>query len=178
MAFWNKLTYRLKTLVLAVGLLIIGFMVYQTKIKPTMAQYDHLQSLNSLDSDEDVQQKMSMLESELLYLDRILGKDRKDLQLINKELIAYFSEHEDSTSCELISMPRAHQFDEQGYRIYTHKAVFRGSFQELLRLSYFLETNTSGMKLASSRYFSVKNPRTKKNELFSELYIQSYEKIN
>jgi len=176
MAIWNNLTYLQKTIAFAVLALLLAILGYTQKIAPTLELKTQLAEIEELSNNETLDEEINLLKTQLHYLNKIMGKDRKDLESINREILNYVSLYSDSTQVKLVQMPRAHKFTEAGFTIYTHVILIQGTFSELLPLTHFFETETSGMKLASVRYYTKKNLKTKRNQLFAELYIQSYEK--
>ena len=176
MEIWNRLTYRQRTIAFLLAFVVLAIIVFTSKISATLEQRNQLSELSDLQNNATIDQEISLLNAEQRYYDKLLGRDRKDLESINKEIIAYVSGYSDSIPIELIRMPKAHAFVEQGYNVYTHSLTIKGRFKDLLGMVHFFETQTSGMKLGTTRFYSLRDPRTKRKELYAELYIQSYEK--
>lgn len=159
-------------------MVISALIIYTLKLSSTVALYAHYSEIKQVAENDDLENEVALLESELQLTNRLMGRDRKNLDEINKELLSVFSNYTDTTQTDIVRLFPVHEKPNGDYLVHTHKVILRGGFQELVSILYYLEKETFGMKVSSAEFTAKKNQRSRERELFLDIYIQSYEKFN
>ena len=62
------------------------------------------------------------------------------------------------------------------FNIYSNKISIKGGFNELIKTIYAFETEFNFARIATMKFYVLKNRKTRKKELYNDIIFQNYEK--
>lgn len=169
---FDKLSHKRRFFLVLLILVVLTFAVYK-KTYRSIFQYK-----NQLDSSEKLVEntntsfdKIAVLESELRALDKVVGSSENPA-LIQQKILQFITTGKFSVS--VVNISDTHK--GKAFTVITNKLVLKGTYEHLLKTIYTIEKELIASKIISINFFSKKNYRTHKTELFVELYFQNYGK--
>ncbi len=172
MMFSNKIKKKLLYTALITVLVLI--LSYQFSFKKTFVLYDEYKLMLSEKSrSRNLPQKILKLQNEL---DNIAGtiESSGDAELNKRNrIISRVSNYCDSHSLIISELTPSIVREENTFTIETNIVKTEGSFVNLLKLLNNIEQEKSLGKVISVRFATYLNRKTRKKNLFSEMYIQN-----
>jgi hypothetical protein len=91
---------------------------------------------------------------------------------VDNSLLDMVSRNIQTYNIQLEEFPEIHIYTSSNYLVQTHKLSFSGRFNDLLRFTWFVETEIHTCRLISVKFYR-KETRQGGEKLFMELYLQS-----
>ena len=88
-------------------------------------------------------------------------------------ILDYVAEYCKNNNIIIKDFPKTHVYKNQDYSIETNRILLSGGFNSILRLIYNIEQKYHVGKISSVKFYKAYNNKTKINELFSDIYIQT-----
>lgn len=167
-------TYKKKVILLLVGSFLFVLIAYRLSIEQTFELKGECKlAEQKIALAQNASEKIQVYQKKLRILDQKIGTnissgiDFQDLLL--EEVSAYCKENK----LVFRDMQLTHQFEKGNYQIETNFFSVEGTFVPLLKLVYNLETNYNTGQIASVRFESKKDLKTKRRRLFVHVYYQN-----
>jgi len=172
---FKELSHKRKFIAVIVVILLLFFAVYKKTYKPLFQIQNQIaQSALNANSSQNPQEEIIALRNELSALNKIIG-GTKNYTLIQQQILEFITNNA-SKSTSVYTITDTHIQRKNDITVYTNKVQLRGKYENLLKLMYTIEKEFTASKIVSANFFSKKNYRTNRTELFLELYFQNYGK--
>lgn len=174
---FKELSHKRKFILVVVVILLLFLAVYKKTYRPLFQIQNQLaQSEINANNGVNPQQTIFNLQNELFVLNKVIG-GTENHTLIQKQILEFITQHS-SKSTSVYKISDTHKYSDVAKKIttYTNKVQLKGKYEDLLKLMYTIEKEFTASKIVSANFFSKKNYRTNRTELFLELYFQNYGK--
>lgn len=121
------------------------------------------------------QQHITSLKSEVEYLDKLIGKEVANPDIVQQEILNTFTEI--NTNTPLVKLEEVHKSSDEYFNVYTNRLILTGNFGDLLKTTYNYEKEFDFSRVVSLQFYIEKEPRTRRKRLFEQIIFQNYEKI-
>lgn len=167
----NKLTYKQKyqALWLIIGVCLVLF--YVKGIKPVFRLYEeNAAGEEKVKQLENAPYNIIQLEKQLLSYNDLLSTQTNELTYdhILDILNTFCEQHR----IQITTLTSPHEYNNEEYVLATFEVNVSGSFEQLLKLSKFIEDNISMARVVSSQYYTTEHIQSKVKTLFCKIYIQ------
>lgn len=173
---FENLSYKKKFLALIVLLVVLAITAYKRSFSITLDARSNLNSSKlKLAEVSNSQQKIATLKTEVAYLDKIIGKEAANADIVQQEILNTFNII--ANGSELVELEEVHAANNDYFNIYSNRLILSGSFKNLLEAAYHYEKDFDFSRVVSLKFYIEKEPRTRRKKLFEQLIFQNYEKI-
>jgi len=173
---FENLSYKKKFMALITLLVVLGITAYKRSFSMTVDAYKTLNSSRAtLAKVSNSQQRITGLRTEVAYLDKIIGKETADADLVQQEILHMFTTIEPEV--ELVKLEEVHKANNDYFNIFTNRLILSGKFNDLLAASYQYEKKFEFSRIVSLRFYLERERRTRRKKLFHQIIFQNYEKI-
>lgn len=171
----NHINYKKKAL-LAISLFAIMLIIsYLLAIKNTFEVYSQYKSIEEkIQPTESLLNQIKNLENKLSYAidSEKFTFNKSKQELILKKITDYTKEKQ----VALVDFPQHHTFTNDNFKISTYYPTLKGSYIDLLKFLFDIETSAIYGKISGVEFNSKYNYKTKKTSLLMTLYIQNIER--
>lgn len=173
----KKLNYKQKNILMLVAAFVVGYFAYSRAITATLNLKNECAVLEeqSLQA-ESAADEIKLVQLELANINRMLGNGKKNLGDINRELVEFVTSEASKKSMLLKDFPEVHSFQGAQMNLYTQQCELQGNFKSIVELISDLEKEFATVNIASVRYYSKQDIKTKKNYLYAECFLQTIHK--
>ncbi len=174
---FKNLTYRQKNryLLVATGLFLI--ISYLLAFSGTIELYaENRQLKQQLKLIENAPEQIREYASSLRKLDRKLGPFLQTDSISSDAVLALVSEYCRDHKLVLRSFPKSISQLHADYTIETNIITVQGRYTQLLKLAYALEQQHKAGKIASLRFKTEKDRKTRQTFLTATIYLQNIKK--
>jgi hypothetical protein len=176
---FRDLTYRQKNLLLLVSAFIFLLIVWQAAIKKTLGIRSDVNELaNTMVIQNDASGQMPQLNKKLETINGYLRKYTSDSIRDQQFVMSRLSELCHRFNVTLKNFPQPFSTRENSLSLDTNIIETEGSFANLLKLVHALETDANIGRIASARFLTTVDPRTRKTVLTLTIYLQNIKTIN
>lgn len=173
---FENVSYKKKFIALLALMVMLGVTAYKRSFRITMDAAVVLdESREKLARVSNSQQKITNLTSEVAYLDKLIGKEIANPNIVQQELLNNFQDYNKNT--ELVKLEEIHKASDEYFNIYTNRLILTGAYGDLLNTTYNYEKKFEFSRVVSLRFYVEKEARTRKTRLFEQIIFQNYEKI-
>lgn len=173
---FENLSYKKKFIALISLLVILGITAYKRSFSLTLDTRSNLKASKlKLTEVSNSQQKITALKTEVAYLDKIIGKEAGNADIVQQEILNTFNSI--ANGSELVELEEVHIANNDYFNIYTNRLILSGSFNNLLDATYRYEKDFDFSRVVSLKFYIEKEPRTRRKKLFEQIIFQNYEKI-
>lgn len=173
---FENFSYKKKFLALIALTIMLGITAYKRSFNMTIDAYKNLNlSRSTLAKISNSQQRITGLRAEVAYLDKIIGKETANADLVQQEILNMFTAI--STEAELVKLEEVHRAKNDYFNIFTNRLILSGKFNDLLAVSYQYEKEFEFSRVVSLRFYLERESRTRRKKLFQQIIFQNYEKI-
>lgn len=170
----EKLTYKHWFIIYASGIFLACVVVFQVAIKPTFdSRKTYKEEKQLLESLSTAPQEIKLLSDKLNVINQNLKSDNTTIYDIRDDLLEEISNFCVKNHIHVFSYPELHIYNNKSFIIESNRIVLKGTFKHLLQLIYYMETNVGFSRIASIRYYTELNRKTKKEELYLEMIFQN-----
>jgi len=175
---WEKLTYPKKCIFIFAVFILFLVTAYQFTFKDTFRVLSEIKEKEGkiawLQQKEEelpvLRSKMALIESSYSEGDSISVRDK---------LTALISDFAENNDCVVTEIPSSFSYKNDNLLVETNVFTIKGSFKELLSLEQLLENKFKILaKIMSTRFFSVKDPQSRRKNLYLTLITQSFKQID
>lgn len=171
----NKVSNKLKIILLGIATLIVAYIIYNIAIIET------IEIKRQLDNNIEQLNQMSNAKKQIKQLTRELARINQDFtsaDVDQSKFREYVLEKINNSISKmdyvkLIEIPQEHCFRKNNYDIYTYSLLLEGDFFQLQRLVYSWETGFLKKKIRSVSYYTKVDNKTGAESLMFKIYIQN-----
>lgn len=176
---FKNLNSRNKLKLLTAGLGLALFLVYFLAVSDTITlARDCSAKEEKLAQSKQLDLEIARLKAQVLSLDARIGGQADTSRKVMDMLLEHISAFCNSQGCVLKEIPTSARAVSNGYEVETYFITVAGTFRQLLDLVYLLEQKKrTGGHITSLLFYSAKNNRTKKTDLYLTLHVQRYKKV-
>lgn len=168
----NKLTSKMKFLILLLGALLLYFLAFKMAFWETYSLHLDNQSKEAQLKDADeLPQQIAKLEKAIFLMDGKRSKARISQESIQQRAIDFVTSFNGDVSLEETLAPVFVENDD--YTTETVKVMLSGSYHDLLQLLYKLEFSDINGRIVSCSLESKEMKIDKSKKLFLNLYLQT-----
>lgn len=173
---FENISYKKKFFALLALMVVLGITAYKRSFSMTLDAAKLVkESKEKLAKVSNSQQHITSLKDEVNYLDKLIGKESANPNIVQQEILNSFTRIE--TNSQLVRLEEVHQANDDYFNIYTNRLILTGNFGELLEATYQYEKQFDFSRVVSLRFYIEKEPRTRRKKLFEQIIFQNYEKI-
>lgn len=173
---FENLSYKKKFLALLALMVILGITAYKRSFSMAIDAATLLEeSKQQLAKVNNSQQHIISLIAEVEYLDKLIGKEISNPDVVQQEILNTFTEI--NTDTQLVKLKEIHKASDDYFNIYTNRLVLTGSYGDLLKTTYNYEDIFDFSRVVSLQFYIEKEPRTRREKLVEQIIFQNYEKI-
>jgi hypothetical protein len=170
----EKLTYKQWFFIYVAGIFLSVIIIFQVAIKPTLEARNLYKEKNLLlESLSSAPLEIQTLREKLNQINHNLNSENKTLYDTRDDLLEEISNFCIKNRIHVYSYPELHLYNNRSFVIESNRIVLKGTFKNLLKLIYHMETNVGFSRIASIRYYTELNRKTKREELFLEMIFQN-----
>lgn len=176
---FDRFTYRQKNYGLLVLLVLMLMVGYKRSFVLTLNALDELeiQEVQKL-SAENAQLTIEALQISILQLNKTIGKSDIAPDKVNQEILRTISEFSSKNQVRLEHLEATHAFKTVDFTIYSNLIAVEGSFNGILSLIYFMETDFDYARLTNTSLYTQTDITNKKTKLYAKLLFQHYRQVN
>ncbi|MFD2561882.1 hypothetical protein [Aquimarina rubra] len=173
---FENLSYKKKFFALLALMVVLGITAYKRSFSMTLDAAQLLEeSKMKLEKVSNSQQRITNLIAEVSYLDKLIGKEVANPDIVQQEILNTFNGINRDT--QLVKLEAIHKASDEYFNIYTNRLILTGSYGELLNTTYDYEKMFDFSRVVSLKFYIEKEPRTRRKKLFEQIIFQNYEKI-
>ncbi|WP_298538934.1 hypothetical protein [uncultured Aquimarina sp.] len=173
---FENLSYKKKFFALLALMLVLGITAYKRSFSMTIDAAQLLEeSKQKLEKVSNSQQRITNLIAEVSYLDKLIGKEVANPDIVQQEILNTFTEINSDT--QLVKLEAIHKASDEYFNIYTNRLILTGNYGDLLKTTYNYEKAFDFSRVVSLQFYIEKEPRTRRKKLFEQIIFQNYEKI-
>jgi hypothetical protein len=171
----EKLSYKQKCYLLFGGLILFFIVGYQFSFSDTFVLVREIHDKETkLQWMKEKEKELPALQAKMAEFERAYSKG--DSTSVRDKLTAYISDFAEKNNCLVTEIPMNSSFKNDKLNVQTNTFTVKGNFFNLVALLYTLEYDYKYVsKIMSAKFFSVKDPHTKKKTLYLTLITQSFE---
>lgn len=170
----EKLTHKHWFYIYAAGIFLAVIIVFQIAIKPTLdARRLYKEKKQLLESLSSAPQEIKALNDKLNLINHSLKSENKTIYDTRDDLLEEISNFCSINHLHVYSYPELHLYNNRSFVVESNRIVLKGTFKNLLKLIYYMETNVGFSRIASISYYTELNRKTKREELFLEMIFQN-----
>lgn len=176
MNWFNKYTFRQKNFALLVIFVLLLMVTYKRAIKPTFESLGLQEEL--MQKRTDAERSLTTLKlkrMELAGVNKLIGQEGVTTEKVQQGLLSFHTQ-KSQAGVRVSQIDEPFHYVHPDFYIYTNQVTLRGDFHSLHQFIYDLETEFDLARVVSVRYFTEKNYDNSKEELFTTLLIQNFEK--
>ena len=170
----EKLTYQQRFYFISGSFIVLLILSYSLAIKPTLELIKNHKTLK--EKYETIAEAPVKLKTMQRQLDKInstyFSTFTNNTQLSQDYLLEVLNEIVSTNKVQITNYPGEHSFTNGNLDVTTHIITIKGSFNSLLKTLYNFENSYKSFKIASVKFYSELNRKTKLKQLYMELYIQ------
>ncbi len=171
----SRLTYKQQFYALIVLALLLCFIAYSRSFGPTFNTVNGYYSAKAkIANSQTLNQRLSIALNKNNHLDAIIGKNSTDPILVQNAIMEFVATR--PYDIKIMSFDPMHKAKDDYFTVYTNSLTLQGGINELLKTMHDLETKFELSRIAHVNIYLKKNYKTRKNELFSQLFFRQYEK--
>ncbi|WP_299254042.1 hypothetical protein [uncultured Aquimarina sp.] len=173
---FENLSYKKKFFALLALMLVLGITAYKRSFSMTIDAAQLLEeSKLKLEKVSNSQQRITNLIAEVSYLDKLIGKEVANPDIVQQEILNTFNDI--NTDTQLVKLEAIHKASDEYFNIYTNRLILTGTYGDLLKTTYNYEKAFDFSRVVSLQFYIEKEPRTRRKKLFEQIIFQNYEKI-
>lgn len=170
----KNLTDKQWFIIYGTGIFLSMILVFQIAVKPTLElKRSYQEKKIMLESLSTAPQEIKIISEKLNTIDQNLNTKSSLLQDTRDDLLEAISNYCIKNNIKVFSYPKLHLHKNKSFRIESNTIILKGDFKNLLKLIYHMETNVSFSRIASLRYYTELNRKTKREELYLEMIFQN-----
>jgi len=171
----DKLNYNQKCYLLSGGLILFLLLGYTISFSDTFELRREIEAKEEkLAWLKEKEEEIPVLKAKMEEFDKAYS--RGDSIAVRDKLTAYISDFAEGNNCLVTEIPVNSSFKNDNLDVQTNVFTIKGNFHNLLALLYKMEYDYKYVsKIMSARFFSVRDPELKKQNLYLTLITQSFE---
>lgn len=156
------------------GILLALIIVFQVAISPTLGLRKSCKEKEFLlKSLSTAPQEIRLIAGKLNNIDKQLNKKSKSGYDTRDDLLEEISNYCVENRIKVFSYPELHIYNNKSFIVESNILVVKGSFKRLLNLIHHMESTVGYSRIASLKYYTELNRKTKREELFLEIIFQN-----
>jgi hypothetical protein len=169
-----KLSYQKKCLAMTIALLVFLWLGYALSFSKTMAlKRENAEKEKKIAWLREKEKEIPFLRSKMALVEKVYAGN--DSTALRDKLTAFISDFAVNNQCTVTEIPEHSRFHNGAISVETNIFTVEGRFSDLLRLEREVETRFRILaRIMSARFFSIKDPQTKRKNLYLTLITQSF----
>jgi len=174
---FKGVTYKKKFFAVVALFTILSITAYKRSFKMAFETVSfYTESKNNIEDNSNIHTNVTLLKNEINSLDQIIGKKAKNPEIVQNNILNFLSQQE--INITLSKIENIHISSDSYFTVYSNIVSLNGSFNELLKTIYIFEKDFEYARIASLKFYVVRNRRTKTKELYNDIIFQNYENKN
>jgi hypothetical protein len=170
---FDQYSYKKKFLALGVIFIMLGLTAYKRSFKTLFEVISEYKSLSSkVATLNKKSQNRLVLDKEVAYLDKILGKEGISKEVVQQQIISFATQN--SSKVSINDLRPIHVFKDQNNTIITNQLDVTGNVNQLINLGYDFEKKFEYSRMVSMNFYTTKKDN-KTEVLHLKMIFQNYE---
>lgn len=167
-----QLTYKLKLILIVCIGIILCFIVYNKKIKPTL---ERINKINQLEESTGVNESLTNSKlNDLLKQEKEIEKMLSSDDSLNFESYLIKELTRFNTNIEIVHVSDLYKYKDGGYLISNLTLTLKNDYKTILKLIDYIEKELNIVNVISVDFYSKKiNFKTTKKNLYAKIHIQN-----
>ena len=171
----DRFTYKQKKIGIFILFVLVLMLGYKRVIKNTIRETSrYLKNKTIKKNEEEIRKSILQIQNEIHNLDNYLGEERVKEPLIQQEILEFITSKTYSDKITVTYIKPTHSYFVGNYSIISNSFTIKGSYNSLISLIYQIERDFKKSKLNNAKFFTQRNYKFKKEELFVELLFQNF----
>ncbi len=172
---FEQFSHKKKFYALLVLSVLLALTAYKRSFKGALQAVGfYNESKKNISANKNADQELFLLHGEIALLDNVIGKKVQDPKMVQNQILDFLSNQDADISISKIE--GLHISQDDFFTIYSNRITLKGSFTSLQKTIYAFEKDFNYARIANSRFYTARNPRSRKKELFNDIIFQNYEK--
>lgn len=172
---FNNLTYKTKFIAVIVGFILVVLACYKKTYKHMFAAKKELNTVEQkLVNTDDSYSIVSNLKYDITQLDNLIGGQTKNPQFVQQDILDFISKT--NYKVDIVSIEDMHIYEGEEFNVFTNQIEVEGSYEALVKLLHQIETYFKNSRVTNTSFYSRKNYKTKRKQLFLKIILRNYEK--
>ncbi len=175
---WTKLTYPKKCLAMLGSFLLFMLLAYKFSFSDTFSILKEIKEKESkIAWLKQKELEMPVLKEKMASVEGSYSEN--DTVSVRDKLTAYISDFAENNDCMVTEIPLLNSFKNNNLMVETNSFTVKGNFKDLLRLEHSVENKFRiQARVMSVKYFALKDPQTKRKNLYVTIITQSFNQTN
>lgn len=173
----NQISNKITFILILILVLFFGNYIFKNTLGNTLQLKQDYEELVELSNNEiDYSSLLLNVEGQLAELDQLIIDDDVHAGQIQQLLLDKIELLRKDYNITITRMPAPHQYKQGKYNVITGVFELEGSYKELLKLIYELESQFDQANLASLQFKLKRNILHNNKELYATIYFQNIKK--
>lgn len=174
---FEEISYKKKFFAVLVLFAMLSFTAYKRSFRNAIEAVSfYSESKKSISQNSNAHLELIQLKTELARLDNIIGKKAKNPGAVQNQILSFLSNQD--RNIKLSKINPVHIVEDPYFNIYSNLITIEGSSNNILNTVYSFEKDFEYARIANLKLFVIKNSRTAKKELYTNIIFQNYERKN
>ena len=175
MTFFDQYSYKQKNYALVIVSVLLIAASYKRAFKTTIETRAYRKELvDKIETSKHAIVDIRKTQREIAYLNKLLGKEDITIEKVQQGFLNFVQTN--STSISVHQVDEVLTFQHPDFSINTHRIVLKGNFIPTLKFIYELETKFDLAKLVNVNFEFKKYSSEEKEQLYTTLLMQNYER--
>lgn len=174
----KEASIKSKAILLSILVVFLTFVVANKVSNQLKSKLKEKKSLENLLSDDDIDQNaLQKARYDLLNLTSSVITTSKSSYELKEDIVTLIVSMQDTLNINVHEVPETQIYFEQGFEVITNRVILSGSLIGLMHVQAELERSDKDFNVLSAKYFHG-NHKDEKEKLFTEIYLESYRKLD
>ena len=174
---FEKYSYKTKLIALAVIFVLLFLAAYKRSFSLTFGLIDEVERLEKqLDLAQNANYEINQLKLDLNELNQAIGKENLDADLVQQRILDEISDYSNTANIRIYGISETHKYSTSDFEVFSNETIVEGDFISILKLIHSFENEIEYARVASCEFYTEKNFKTKKKQLYAKLYLQHFKK--
>ncbi|MFN5444891.1 MAG: hypothetical protein ACK48V_11775 [Crocinitomicaceae bacterium] len=175
MTFFDQYSYKQKNYALLILAVLLIAVSYKRSFKVTLETIDAKQELEQkIEKAHFAVRDIRHTQREIAFLNRLLGEDNVTIEKVQQSFLVFLEKN--SNDIIVYQVDEVLKFKHPDFSINTHRVILKGKFIPTLQFLYQLEKEFDLAKLVSVNFEYKKFNSEEKEQLYTTLLLQNYER--
>jgi hypothetical protein len=175
MTFFDQYSYKQKNYALLILAVLLIAVSYKRSFKVTLETIDAKQELEQkIEKAHFAVRDIRHTQREIAFLNRLLGEENVTIEKVQQSFLVFLEKN--SNDIIVYQVDEVLKFKHPDFSINTHRVILKGKFIPTLQFLYQLEKEFDLAKLVSVNFEYKKFNSEEKEQLYTTLLLQNYER--
>jgi cellobiose phosphorylase len=175
MTFFEQYSYKQKNYALLLIAVLLVAVSYKRAFKITLETLGYKQELTQKIADaHHAVSSIRTTQRDIAYLNKLLGKENSTIEKVQQGFLDFLEKN--SSNVIVYQVDEVLNYKHPDFSVNTHRIILKGGFLPTLRFLYTLEKHFDLAKLVNVSFEFKKYNSEEKEQLYTTLLLQNYER--